>query len=321
MGDARRALPQGVDAADVYGIHAQRFGQLVHLAFDGKGSLRRAEASKCPARRGVGVHDVRVDGSVRQFVRPTEAEVQVSHHLVRGVVVRPRIEPRLRLRRGDLAVAIRTPARPDAPPMALVVANDRLLARPLHRHGPLNSSLGEAECGKRQDDLQRHVLPAAEGTADGGISHPNSFLRQRQCMRDLFAVLMHPLPGDLDVDGAIGVNPRRACFGLKICVLLVRHFVRRFDRDRSRGPTRFEVALAGAHRFVQVRSDSVVAVHERCTGSERRIEICNDAQRLPLDFNQFRSGSGLLAAFGDDESQMVGFPARHIARDRTGAAV
>ena len=57
--------------------------------------------------------------------------------------------------------------------------------------------------GQGQHDLERHVLPSAEGTSDGRIDHPDLIDRQIEGVGDLFLVLVDPLPGDLDGDPSL----------------------------------------------------------------------------------------------------------------------
>ena len=104
-------------------------------------------------------------------------------------------------------------------------------------------------------------------------------------------------------------------------MLLVRHFVGGLDRHGGGGPAGIEVALAGAHRFVQVGADAFVGVHERCVGRQRCIQIGHDRKRLPLDLDGGRGGTRLRQALGDDQRQVVGLPARHVARHLAAARV
>ena len=55
-------------------------------------------------------------------------------------------------------------------------------------------------------DLDRQVLTASERAADAGEVDPNLLLGQAETRRNLLAVDVQPLRGDVDVDAALAVR-------------------------------------------------------------------------------------------------------------------
>ena len=93
---------------------------------------------------------------------------------------------------------------PDLRRVPVDMADERLVARvdELYRAAGVQRE-------HRAVDLHRQVLAAAERTADAGEMDPHLLRRETQAGRDLVAVDVQPLGGDVDVDAALAVRHRQ----------------------------------------------------------------------------------------------------------------
>ncbi len=106
--------------------------------------------------------------------------------------------------------------------MALVMPDDRFFPAPDDLHRAVDAALVQAPGCQRQHDLHRHILPPAEGPADGGIDHPHLLERQVQRMGNLLLIFVRPLPGDLHRHAPLLIDIGNACLGLEVSMLLGR---------------------------------------------------------------------------------------------------
>ena len=110
--------------------------------------------------------------------------------------------------------------------MAVDVAREGLLTVVDHLHGPPRVQ-GE-QCGV---DLDGEILAAAERTADAGEVDANLLGGEREARRDLVAIDVDPLGGDVDVDPALSVRDGEAGLRAQECLVLRAHLVDAADRD------------------------------------------------------------------------------------------
>ena len=319
LGDALGMVVQHVAAAHLDRVHPQRLGELVHLTLGDERALRATEATERAADGGIGVDAVRVDAGVGHLVGAGNAEVHVPEHLVGGVVVATGVEPAVGFDCRDTTVAGGAQAGVHAAAVALVVPDDRLLARPLRGDGALGGGT-QALRGEAEQDLQGHVFASAERSADGRVDDTHLVLGQVERMGDLVAIFVGPLSGDLDRHPAVVVEVGDARFGLQIGVLLVGQFVGALHHHIGLAPAFVDIALADAVADVDVRVHAILGVQHHI-GGEGLVDVAQHGQRLPLHVQQFGRGLGLLAGVGDDERDLVGLPARHVGGDVTAAGV
>ena len=211
-------------------VDPERGGEPVHLRLVGERDLDGAEAAHRAARRVVRVDDVRGQVRVRDRVGPGGEARRVGAHRGRAGRVGPAVEHDPRADEHEPAVArgavrVLHPAR-----MAVHVADERLLAAVDHLHRPPGAQREQARV-----DLHRDVLAAAERAADAAEHEPDLLGRERQARRDLVAVDVQPLGGDVEVDAAGAVGDGQA--GLRAEERLVLHpdLVGALDHDVGLG--------------------------------------------------------------------------------------
>ena len=173
--------------------------------------------------------------------------------------------------------------------------------------------LRESPGGQRHHDLERHVLPAAERSADGGVDDPDPVEVHIQCVGDLLPILMGPLTGHLDGDPVLVVEVGDGGLRLEVRVFLVGDLVGGFDHHGGLGPAVVHRALADPVGVVVVGLGPVLGVDERGAGVEGGVDVGQDRQRLPFDLDGGCSGLRRLGCFRDDDGEMVGLPAGHVA--------
>ena len=83
-------------------------------------------------------------------------------------------------------------------------------------------------------DLHREVLAAAERAADAGEVDPHLLGREAEARRDLVAVDVQPLRGDVDVDAALAVRDREPRLRAEERLVLDPDLVDALDRDVAR---------------------------------------------------------------------------------------
>ena len=128
----------------------------------------------------------------------------------------------------SFAVAVRGVPHPDPRRVAVDVADERLLAVVDELHGPVRVQRQHGAV-----DLHGEVLAPAEGAADAGEVDADAVRRQSEARRDLVAVDVQPLRGDVDVDAALAVRDGQARLGPEERLVLDAELVRSLDRRRS----------------------------------------------------------------------------------------
>ena len=143
------------------------------------------------------------------------------------------------------AVERRAVLGPDPRRMAVHVAGERLLAAVDDLHRP-----PRAEREHRPVDLHGQVLPAAERAADPGEVDPHLLGLEAEARRDLVAVDVEPLRGDVDVDAALAVRHDQPRLGPEERLVLGADLVDALDAHLAR---RVGIAVAEDHRADDVR--------------------------------------------------------------------
>ena len=184
----------------------------------------------------------------------------------------------------------------------------------------MDAPLVELHRGQAQHDLDRYVLTAAEGAADGRIDHPDPLGGQVEGVSDLLLVLMGPLARDLHRHPALAVDVGHARLGLQVGVLLVSELVGRLHHHVGVGPALLHVALADAQRVVGVGGLAVLGVDHRLRG-QRLVDVGQHRQRLPPGLDGGRPRPGRVGRLGHDQRQPVRLPAGNVTGQVTAAGV
>ena len=208
------------------GIDVERGRELVHLRLVREAALNGAEAAHGAARRVVRVDAGAFDEDVLDAVRAGSEAAGVREHRRRARGVRAAVEEDARVDGDEPSVARRAVLRPDLRRMAMDVAREGLLTVVDHLHGP-----PRVEREQGGVDLDREVLAAAEGAADAGEVDPHLLGSEREAGRDLVAVDVDPLGGDVDVDASLSVRDGEAGLGAEECLVLGADLVDAADRD------------------------------------------------------------------------------------------
>ena len=206
-GDQPIAGADRVAHADLDRVEPARLGQQIELRLVGEARLDDAEAAHRPARQVVGADRPTLDDRVRAAVRALRVRDRVEQHRRRGRGVGAAVEHEAGLDLDDLAVGGRVVAHPDRRRVAVDVTEEALRPRVVHAHRPPEPQRQQAGV-----DLERDVLARAERAAHAGEHEPHLLLRQVEAGRDLLAVLVQPLGGDVQLDAVpavVGDRQRR----------------------------------------------------------------------------------------------------------------
>ena len=197
---SRSPVSHRVAQADLDRVEPARRGQPVHLRLVGEARLHDAEAAHRPARQVVGAHRVAVDDGVGAPVRTLGVGDRVDQHRRRRRRVGPAVEHEAGLDLDDLAVGRGVVAHPDRRRVAVDVAEEALRPAVGDAHRPPEPQREQARV-----DLQADVLAGAERAADAAEHEPHLPLGQAEAGRDLLAVLVQPLGGDVELDAVAAV--------------------------------------------------------------------------------------------------------------------
>ena len=206
-------------------------------------------------------------------------------------------------------VARGAPAAAHADRVALVVADDRLLAAPDQR-----DRAAQLPGGEREQVLDREVLAPAEGAADGGVAHDHLLFGQLQHRGDLAAVLVQPLPGRLDHHAPVVVDVGDAGLGLEEGVLLpgglelaLQHTSASAKRARRRRPCGWGCAAAGWCRSSSWTSGASGASAARGSVTAGRSSYSTWTSCAPASAASLR--------LGDDQRDLVALEAHDLAAE------
>ena len=131
--------------------------------------------------------------------------------------------------------------------MQFRVGEERLAASVGLLHGT-----AEPERGEAQVDLERDVLPPAEGTTHPGQHDPYERLRQREGGRDLPTISVHVLRRNVQRHSTVGVRERQRRFRSEERLVLPSGLPSRRDDDRRRALGGCEVTLTQVQAPVEV---------------------------------------------------------------------
>ena len=199
-GDQPIAGADRVADTDLDRVEPARLGQQVELRLVGEAGLHDTEPAHRPARQVVGADRPPLDDRVRAAVRPLGVRDRVEQHRRRGRRVGAAVEHEAGLDLDDLAVGRGVVAHPDRRRMAVDVTEEALRPRVVHAHRSPEPQRQQAGV-----DLERDVLAGAERPADAGQHEPHLLLGQTEAGRDLLAVLVQPLGGDVQLDAVAAV--------------------------------------------------------------------------------------------------------------------
>ena len=167
-------------------------------------------------------------------------------------------------------------------------------------------------------DLHGEILPPAERAADTREVDAHHVRRQVEAGRDLVAVDVQPLRGDVDVDAALAVRDREPRLGAEEGLILDADVV-----DARHGHVAFGVGIAVADDDVphDVRA-LIVAVavrHRRPVGVERlllgrALHVDDRLEQLVLDLDCGGGPARLLGLLGGDERDGLAVVADAVAR-------
>jgi hypothetical protein len=171
---------------------------------------------------------------------------------------------------------------PDARRVAMHVAGEGFLPVVDHLHRPVR-----LECEHRPVDLHGEVLASAEGTADAGEVNAHLGRREAEAGRDLVAVDVQPLCGDVDVHAALAVRDGQARFGPEEGLVL----------DA-------ELVVAGdGHLAGRVRVS--VADRQLADGLGRLLGVGDRLLRDVVDLDGCGGAAGLLGVLSGDEGDRL----------------
>ena len=178
--------------------------------------------------------------------------------------------------------------------------DERLLAVVDDLHRPIRV---EREQGAVE--LHREILPAAERTADAGEVDPHLLGLEPEARRDLVAVDVEPLGGDVDVDAALAVRHREARLWPEEGLILDADVVDARHHDLA---LRVGIAVRDHEVPDDVRS-RVVAIavpHRRPVFVERLdlgrpLHVGDDRELLVGDDDRLGRAARLLGVLGRDE--------------------
>ena len=212
------------------------------------------------------------------------------------------------------AVARRAVLRPDLRRMAVDVARERLLAVVDHLHGP-----ARVQSEQRGVDLDREVLAAAERAADAGEVDAHLLGGEREARRNLVAIDVDPLGGDVDVDASLPVRDGEAGLGAEERLVLGAHLVDAADRDVALG---VRIAVPDHHRAddVGARVLAEAVAGGRAVGMQRlllrRLLGVGDRRQLLVgDLDRGGGAACFLRAVGGDDRHRLSVVADTVDRE------
>ncbi len=142
----------------------------------------------------------------------------------------------------------------------------------------------DPQCEQARVDLQADVLAGAECPTDPAEHQPDRFVGQGEAGRDLAAVLVQPLGGDVQLDAvAAGIGDRQSGFEPEEGLILHADLVRRLD-DHVAHDGRVTAHDPLVADEVAVRMNRRTAAVDRRFGVEQRLEdlvVDDDRRRAP----------------------------------------
>ena len=199
--------------------------------------------------------------------------------------------------------------------VAVHVARERLLPVVDHLHGS-----ARVQREQRRVNLDRQILAAAERAADAGEMDADLLLGQAETRRDLLAVDVQPLRGDVDVDAALAVRNGEPGLGAEERLILDAELVRALDDDVA---PRVGVAVDDPHRAQDVRprvaqvvvADVRLGVRVQRLRLGRSLRVDDRDEGLVLDDDQLRGPARLLRVLGGDDRDRLAEVAHAVDRE------
>ncbi len=145
-------------------------------------------------------------------------------------------------------------------------------------------------------NLQRDVLPRAEGAADAGEHEPHLLLGESEAGRDLTQILVEPLRRDVERHAAVLPGYRESGLGPERGLVLHRDLVLALDDDVR---PRVGVAVHDAHVLDDVAVLRIVEL--RSIGLQRGDRVGDGGKRLVLDLDRPRGETRLLRIVRRDD--------------------
>ena len=193
------------------------------------------------------------------------------------------------------------------------MADNALFATPDRFHWATSFPSSQGE-----DNLDRNVFTTPKGPTDRGMAHDNLFFRHGQRMGDQLAFLVHPLAGADHLNPPVGQHLRHTCFGLQKGMFLGVGLIASFDNDIGSRKTDRKIARFDAIGMEDIRGEIPLAVgktvkykgmEQWCVRLHRQQRISHQRQWRIVELDQFGGSFGLRLALGNDEGDMIGFPA------------
>ena len=165
-------------------------------------------------------------------------------------------------------------------------------------------------------DLDRHVLAAAERAADAGEVDTDLLRGEREAGRDLVAVDVDPLRGDVDVDASLAVGDGEARLGAEERLVLRAHLVDAADRDVALDvgvsvPDHHRANDVGARVLAEAVAGSGAVGMERLLLG-RQLGVRDGRQLLVGDLDRGGGAAGLLGALGGDDRHRLAVVAHAV---------
>ena len=299
------AAAQGVPLADLARVEPQPLRELVHLRLIAQDHLHPAEPTERRRGRVVRVGGGGTDARMLQAVGTARVHRRVEQHERREVRVRPGVGDDPDVLREDRAVVRGGGAVGHVVAVPLRAREQRLVAGPLHAHGP-------ARVGNRQREvrLDGHVLLAAEPAAHVRRDHAHLRVGHAQDLRDV-AVVLHHLGRDAQIHHAVVVVPADAGLGLQVGVVDELRRVLALDHDVGGGERRVDVAAVDAPLGEQVPA----LVDLEGVVGERVGRLGDHGQLLVLDLDGLAGLGERVLVLGDHERDRLAVEAHALGRE------
>src|SRR6185369_12496470 len=265
--------------------------------------LRYSETAEGPGWHQVSVHRPSESAIVRYAVRSRGVDGHARGHSRPPGRVSTGVEIGGEVHRCQLAVAIRTHAKPDMRRVTLGGRDDRFGAGVNHAY-----RLAQMPGGQRNKGLNREVKLGAKAATDGGRNDAHGFRSDPQNLRDISAVHVRGLGASLNLDLVVD-PPGKAGLGFDVGVFDKAGLVLVFHYYVSLRQSAFHVAAhhAASDQHI-VLAAGMDALGVRC---ERGGDCSQPRQLLPRDRKirvvQSLNGLGLTYDCGDGFTSKPGF--------------
>ncbi len=156
--------------------------------------------------------------------------------------------------------------------------------------------------------LHREVLACAERAPDAGHRQPDVCRRQPKAIRELVAVDVQPLGGDVEVDAAVTIRDRKSRLWAEGRLVLHADLVLRRDHH-----VRVRVLVASPD--LDLSRDIAVWVQPRSVIGERNLGVRQRFEHVVLDPHRLRRTPRQLGVISSDERDRLTPIAHHVRRE------